>query len=571
MDESLRKTLLAGAPALLLAVAVSTGLSLWQLPEDVLISTMRGQWVLNDVVIRLIDVLIPLTMTVFAVVFSLLLNPAHISTGRGTMPGFFRLAHHVLIFIIIGTVGYGIILGVLRPLAVSARQRAEADSVIASELLERGRSYVEEERHSDAVRSFESYLALNPEAEDVTQELAQARAAIRAVTEDQSVTEDEGFTPAQAVRDLSVGELIQRARGFLEDEDFFSAHYYAGQALDLDPSSPQAQQIAARARAALQRPASSEEEEAQAEFFRRKRDGYLALYEQDDPISAYYIFKGLQDEQPRDPDVERYYAEALERVQDVTFFVDDAQENVNLPGSHDILLTFRENEDTQAHLWIGKTVQATSGTYLYDIEAIGLRDGTTRYHFLADYGKMVGDILNMSGIDRDVPQRRAVPRYVAGSREDGEENLLQIPYSMDAMLQASYAGIGMEEAGILQLLDMRSSYPELGHRVEPVYRELLQRLTMPFAFVVLSILSVALGWKWRSRSLARPSIFVIAMAPLIFLPAHWLASLYEYLHDGLTTLLVATTEPLTATILLLVVETLVLVMALVVFAGQKTR
>ena len=571
VDESLRKTFLAGIPALLLAIAVSIGLSLWQMPEDILIAPMRGPWVLHDVVIRLIDILIPLAMTVFAVVFSLLLNPAHISAEKGALPGFFRLAHQVLVFIIIGTVVYGIILGVLRPVAVSARERAEADSVIAVEALERGRSYIKEGRHSDAVRAFGSYLALNPGDEAVEEELTQARAAMRTITGGDGEAPQEGFTPAQAVRGLSVGDLIRRAQEFLANEDFFSAHYYARQALDLDPESPQAQQIAARARAALQRPTPNQEEQAQAEVFRRKRDGYLALYEEDDPISAYYIFKRLQEEQPRDPDVERYYAEALERVQDVSFFIDDAQQNVDLPGSHNIVFTFMESGDIRTHVWVDKTVLATSGTYLYGIEAIGIRSGTTEYHLLADYGKMVGDVLNMRGIDRDVPQRRTEPQYVEGARPEQEAVLLQIPFSTDAMLQASYAGIGMEEAGVLQLLNMRSSYPGLGHRVAPVYRELLQRLTMPFAFVVLSILSVALGWRWRSRSLSRPSVFVIAMAPLVFLLAYWLAMLYIYLHRGLTTLLVATSEPLIATILLVVVETLVLVAALVVFAGQKTR
>jgi hypothetical protein len=177
----------------------------------------------------------------------------------------------------------------------------------------------------------------------------------------------------------------------------------------------------------------------------------------------------------------------------------------------------------------------------------------------------------MRGIDQDVPQRRKTPQYFHGSRSEEESALLRIPVSIDALMRASYADTGMEKAGVLELLDMRESFTALGHRVEPVYRELLERLIMPFAFVVLSILAVALGWQWRSRSLSRPSALVLAMAPLAFVIAYWITTLYTYLHRGVITLLVARTEPLVATLLIVFAETLLLILALIVFAGQKTR
>lgn len=571
MDSALRKTLVAGIPGLLIAVAVSIAVSFWQMPEGALIDPLRGMWLMHDILIRVIDILIPLTMAVLAVVFSLLLNPADLSASPGGMPSFFRLARQVLVLIIVGTVVYAIVLGVLRPVAVDRRQNAVADSQIAQDLLDRARAREVQEEHRDAARSYEAYLILDPGNQAIISELDAARAAMRTLEGQDTQPVAEDFTPLDSVTGLSVGRLITRARKFLEEEEYFSAHYYAGRALDIDADSPQARQIAARARQALQSQTPSEEEEADASFFKRKRDGYMALYEDDDPITAYYVFKSLREDRPRDPDVQRYYQEALDAVQEVSFFIDDAQENVDIPGRYNVMARYRDEGDSTTHLWVDKIVMGTGGAYFYGIEALSTRDGERLYHFAAEYGKMVGEVLNMRGIDRDVAQRRKTPQYFHGSRPAEEMALLRIPVSIDALMRASYADSGMKKAGVLELLDMRQSFTALGHRVEPVYRELLDRLIMPFTFVILSILAVALGWQWRSRSLSRPSVVVVAMAPLVFLLAYWITTLYTYLHRGLITLLVARAQPVFATLLLVAAETLLLVLALIVLAGQKTR
>jgi tetratricopeptide (TPR) repeat protein len=510
-------------------------------------------------------------MAVLAVVFSLLLNPADLSASPGGMPSFFRLAQQVLILIIVGTVIYAVLLGVLRPVAVDRQRDAVADSQIAQDLLERAQASEVQNEYRDAVRAYEAYLVLDPDNAHVMSELDAARAAVQSTSGGGMEAASEEFTPLDTVTGLSVGELITRAQQFLQDEEYFSAHYYASQALGIDPDSPQARQIAARARQALQSPTPSEEEEAAADFFKRKRDGYMALYENDDPITAYYIFKSLRDDRGRDPDVQRYYQEALEAVREISFFIGEAQENVDLPGSFNIMTRYRDADDATILLWVDKIVMGTGGTYFYGIEALSSRDGELDYHFAAEYGKMVGQVLNMRGIDQDVPQRRKTPQYFRGSRAEEEMALLRIPISIDALMRASYADTGMEKAGVLALLDMRESFAALGHRVEPVYRELLERLIMPFAFVVLSILAVALGWQWRSRSLSRPSVLVLAMAPLAFVIAYWITTLYTYLHRSVITLLVARAEPLIATLLIVFLEFLLLVLALIVFAGQKAR
>jgi len=568
VDSVLGKTILVGALALLAAVAGAVGWSIWQLPAGSLIAPMRGGWLLNDVVIRLIDILVPVSMTVFGLVFSLLINPAQLGSSAA---GFFRLAQNVLVLIIIATVVYAALLGILRPFAVSGREQALADSTIARELLERARTQADDENYAQALHSYGSYLAFDPDNERVMSERQSARAAMRSRDAETDAGDEESFQSAPTLSGLNIGELIRQAQRFLSEEDYFSAHYYASRALDLDPDAPQAQQITARAREELQRPTPSEEEEEAAEVFRRKRDGYLALYEQNDPIRAYYVFKRLRDEQPRDPDVERFYSEALQRVQQVSFFIDDAQENVDLPGSHNLLFRIRGAEGIITHVWIDKAVLATGGTYMYGIEAISVEEGTPRYHFTANYGKLVGSVINMRGIDRDAPQRREVPRYYQGTRPNGEEVLLQIPMEPETFFRASYAEIGFDKAGLVDLLEMRSSYEAMGHSTAPVYRELLNRLIMPFAFAVLSLISVALGWKWRSRALTRPLLGVIMAAPVLFIPAFWITRLYVYLHQALVTLLIAQIPPSGATILLVVGQTVLLIITLVVFAGQKTR
>jgi tetratricopeptide (TPR) repeat protein len=532
---------------------------------------MRSAWLLNSVVVHFIDVLIPLSMTVLALVFSLLINPAQLGRAGGSATSFFRLAQKVLVVIIVATVLYAGVLGILRPLAVSGRERAISDSTIARELLERAEAEIDNENFAQALRAYGAYLAIDPDNEEVISEQAAARAQLRSQEAETENPEEAGFQSAPALSGLTVGALIRRAQEYLNEEDYFSAHYYATRALDLDPDSQQAQQITARSREALQQPSASEEERETAEIFRRKRDGYLALYEQDDPIRAYYIFKRLRDERAQDPDLERFYQEALQRVQEVSFFVDDAQENVELPGHHKLLFRLDGGEGSITHVWIDKAVLATGGTYVYGLEAMSLRNGTVQYHFAADYGKLVGSVINMRGIDRDVPQRRELPQYYLGSRPAGERVLLQIPTEPSRFFRTSYAEIGLDKAGLVDLLEMRSSYAALGHRTAPVYRELLNRLVLPFAFVVLSLFSVALGRRWRSRALTRPVAGVVLAAPVLFIAAFWITRVYVYLHQAIIALLVAQLAPMGATVVLVLAETALLIVALVTFAGQRTR
>lgn len=571
MDNALKKTLIAGIPALLIALGASVALSIWQMPGGVLLEATRGAWISNDVIVRLIDVLVPLTVTVLAVVFSLLLDPAGLPGGPGAQGSFFRLTRRVLVFVIVSTVVYAGVLGILRPIAHTARERALSDSRIGRELAEQGENAAAAGDYLEALRAYRSYLVLDPGNEEIRAALAEAERAVETPSPVADAGGEQDFTPIQATQERGVGELIRLAEQYLAEEDYFSAHRYASLALELDEDSPQARRIAARARSEIREPGLSESETAEREVFLRKRDGYLALYEEDNPIQAYYIFRRLREDRPGDEEVQQYFAESLERVQQVSFFMEDARENVDLPGRHNALLHFQDNAGRELHVWADKIVMATTGTYLYGIEVMALSGARVDYHLAARYGKLVEGVLNMRGISREAEQPRELPRYYQGSRAPQEETLLQLPFSTETILTAGYADAGMENAGVLQLFAMRESYPALGHRVEPVDRELLDRLSQPFAFVILAIFAIALGWRWRNQSLSRPSVLVFAAAPLVFLPALWLSDLYRYLHEALATLLVARMDMLAATLVFVVAETLLLILALAAFAGQKTR
>jgi len=571
VDDALKKTLIAGIPALLIALGASIALSIWQMPGGVLLEATRGAWISNDVIVRLIDVLIPLTVTVLAVVFSLLLDPAGLPGGAGAQGSFFRLTRRVLVLVIVSTVLYAGILGILRPIAHTARERALSDSRIARELAEQGENAAAAGDYQEALRAYRSYLVLDPGNEEIRAALTEAERGAETPSPGGATGEEQDFTPIQATQERGVGELISLAEQYLAEEDYFSAHRYASLALELDADSPRARRIAARARSEIRDPGLSESETAEREVFLRKRDGYLALYDEDNPIRAYYIFRRLREDRPGDEEVRQYFAEALEQVQQVSFFMEDARENVDLPGRHNAILHFQDDAGRDVHLWADKIVMATTGTYLYGIEVMALSGERVDYHLAARYGKLVERVLNMRGISREAEQPRELPRYYQGSRSPQEETLLQLPFSTETILTAGYADAGMENAGVLQLFAMRDFYPAIGHRVEPVHRELLERLSQPFAFVILAIFAIALGWRWRNQSLSRPSVLVFAAAPLVFLPALWLSDLYRYLHEALATLLVARMDMLAATVLFVAAETLLLILALAVFAGQKTR
>jgi hypothetical protein len=80
----------------------------------------------------------------------------------------------------------------------------------------------------------------------------------------------------------------------------------------------------------------------------------------------------------------------------------------------------------------------------------------------------------------------------------------------------------------------------------------------------------ALAWRWRSRYIARPPLFALALLPAVPFIFGYVTSLYVHAHQILIGFLLLFAGMAAAFAVLILVETLILVIALFALVGQTT-
>jgi hypothetical protein len=336
----------------------------------------------------------------------------------------------------------------------------------------------------------------------------------------------------------------------------------------LDPNRKEAQRIAAKAWEQISDMQPSQEAVDEAAFHARKREGYTALM-QGDAIRAYYIYRELFENHPLDPDVKRYFARSREAVQQISFFHDEAEHVLVLPGRRNITFVNTLGRESVELLFFEKIVTVAEGTFVRNLEALAIEaDGDVLYHFTAPYGKFVGDHVNMRCIDRTDEALAYLPTYHAGTRPEELRHLIAIRPSVSEI--EDYA-IGQErphQASIARLWRIARTMGRYGMRSEPIRAALLSRAVRPFTFMILSIFAAGLGWRLRSRYDRRPPVPALLIVPLLPFVLHLVAIAYTYWNQVLFGFLLLSAGFAASSLLFLFFQSVFLVLALFFLAGQ---
>jgi tetratricopeptide (TPR) repeat protein len=370
---------------------------------------------------------------------------------------------------------------------------------------------------------------------------------------------------------LDAQALVERARYYFDRQDWFSAHYYARKANLLDPRRTDALRLAAEASEKLDEAATPghDKDVEGASVFEQKRLAYLLL-SAGDYVQAYYSFVKLAALYPRDRDVVTYLQKASEEVGKVSFFLDEAQRVEPLPGPERILFLNRLNPDGMEAVAISRMVRAREGTYFLGIEAVRYdAGGRVAWHFSAPYGKLENGTILMRCIDRKNPAVQFVPLYLQGARSAQERNILAVQPSEDEMQLLSTARDALADAGPVELWRMRDSVGSLGLSRGSITVELVMKLVMPFAFLILSLFALSFGWAFRLRSPGRLSGLSVVLIPLVPLVLSVLTLLYVYAHRVVLGFAVLAFGFSTALIVGAVLQFVLLAAALVALAGQS--
>lgn len=538
-----------------------------QFTAQLVLPSLRWTYALDRAFILFIDYFLPVHAAAIAVAASLSGGQQRPQPGAQARP-FNRLVSSSLVMFLLLSIAYTLAFEITYPAARRRMVDLQYTTRLArqlrtqSEAAEQGRDY------RTSLGLVNRYLAIDPGNKDMVdrkvalESLAARQAAPPAPPK--PAGEEAGSV-------LSAQALVQKAQYYFDRRDWFSAHYYANKANLLDPRRTDALRLAAQASGKLSEAATpGPGNDAQsAALYRQKRDAYLLL-SGGDYLQAYYSFVKLAAQYPRDRDIATYLDKAGEELSSVSFFLDEARQMEPLPGVERILFLNRVSPDGMEAVAIGRMVRAREGTYFLGVEAVHYTAaGSVTWHFSAPYGKLQDGTIIMRCIDRSNPRLQYLPVYSQGARPAQESALLRVQPTDDEMQFLSTQRDALADAGPVDLWRLRDSLGSFGLSRGALTVELIMKLVMPFAFLILSLLALPFGWAFRARSGGGASGLAVLLVPLVPIVLSVLTLLYVYAHRVVLGFVVLAFGFTAALVVGALLEFLLLAAALVVLAGQS--
>jgi hypothetical protein len=618
MIKSLKKiliTLFASYCAALIFFAVFSFLSVPGLRTGL----FRGEWIIGNTLVLFIRYLIPIHIAAILFAFSLFGEEPELGRKSGDRPSFPRIVNYSLVFFLLLTPAYMVLLEGILPAGLRMRDQAVVKTGVVAELKKKAENALNQEKYTEARYYIEHYLTINPG------DLVYREKLEKVVSREKSFAmapknREEEISERSLPTHMTFRDFLEKAKERFDGEDYITAQYYADLALKLDSAHPEPKRIIAESRNRIMRMDLSGEERETIRYFAQKREGYDML-SRNEFVAAYYHFLNLLELRPSDPDLGKYIAAANEGLKKVSFFVDEVAMFSDLPIFGDILFLNRAEGDEREFLYFKrmirsfnpvldrlaretsvealskqdeksgiwdrilrlfgseKSVTRPGGSsdsiinyYAVDIEGIRIsKDGTVRYQFKAPYGKFLDGILVMRCLDRGDARGEMVPDYLIGEAPDESPYHLKIRSAPADILQVALGKTGFDGAGVRSLYSYGETYPLFGLDNRPVYLAFFNRLFMPFSFVVLSVFAMGLGKRLRSRYLARPPAACFLFLPVLPFLTSLVFQVYRYGGSIFTEFFLLSRGFSTAVALFLVFQGFLLLLSLLYLAGQVNR
>ena len=571
----------------------------------------RGEWIFSNTVTLFLRNLLPLHFSALVFVYSLFFNPLELKADGGDLrQGFLNLVKKSLILFLVLAAGYTLLLEALLPREIAVRKNVALKAAAAEDAMTRAKTAMELQKYDEAAYYLEFFLTLHREDADAKKRLEKIMSIRKAAEVTAARLPKEPSETPRPVENLTVGDMIARAWDYYDKEDFISAEYYAGLALKFDDSRPEPKRIISLSREKISKLSLSKEEREKVTFFQNKREGYEML-SRGEYIAAYWHLKKLNEQNPKDPDVRNYLATAREGLAKESFFLDEVSLVSNLPLFDHVLFLNRETDGVKEFLYFKRIIQTytvkkasspreitrknehvdessfwyrlthlffseseeTVGMayYVVDVEGLGLGpDGKVRYHFTAPYGKFIDRMLVLRCLQRTGGEELR-PVYLKGSPPEKSPYQIPMQPSPDDLRLLSLGKTDVERLQVWTLFSLAPLYRAFGLDEVPVYHAFFEHLFFPFAFIVLSFFALGLGWRFKSRYLARPPIACFLFLPVLPVLAGLFFELYHYLWRLLAVSSLAAWGFYPALAIFLALQGVFLALALVFVAAQVNR
>jgi hypothetical protein len=540
---------------------------------DKVIQTLQIKFGLYQGLKLFIEHLIPIQAAALILAYSLFFNPQVYSANRAGS-GFRRPFHgfvsRTVVLIIVLTSIYTFLYTSSLPLLQRRVQETAYLSRSARSFLSNAVRSEEREQYDSALSFYNLYLSIDPDNRAI---LKQRAKLIEQVAEARSEIEGQqkGVEPAEAEREkgYTKEEFLEKAGEFMKEEDYFSAHYYASLVLRIDPNDRDAANIRSKAWEQLTRYLPSKSDTDAQKLFEAKLEGLKALEERD-AIKAYYLFKQLSEVYPKDKDIVGFLEESGRLLKEISFFQDEVEPTLALPGISGITFLNQKSRRNTQLIYFNRTVNTPQGIFFHGIEIMDFgSDGRLTLLLKAPYGKLIKDHINMQCLNRSDPHIRFFPEYEVGS--PGEKgHMVQLNQRIQHLVYYNPDRESVYRMGVSELWQIRDSYERAGYNRQDIEMEFLMRILYPFLYLIVSLLSVSMGWAYRAKYLGRPPLITYILVPALPFLASQIVALLIHAHRILLGFFLISLGFTLALVLLILMQAAFLVLSLLLLAGQIT-
>ena len=531
----------------------------------------KGAWLIRKTLLDFFDSMIAVQCTAVIFTFSFFYPRVRSESGIEllTSKNFNQLVTIVIIILLTLTAVFFSANEIFKPMLFDRLDSYQYLTDTSRTYLDQATEALNTGRLFEAEELTERYLAIKPEdseGEDLLKTIGKRIDNQYIISQQDSESQDSG---APGKLELDYDDAIRLARGYLENQDYYSAYYYSRIAADLSNGSQAAKDLSSEAWAALSRiEPSREEAEAYSLYSQKKRGTELLL--SDNPIEAYYLFNRLAIDNPEDPDIAKYLKKSIEKTVNLTYFIDDAEKALTFPGVYSICFLNSSTDNLKEVFYFGKMVTLLEGTFFKDIEVVSFDPSQgIKSHLTAEYGKLVGDHIVLNGIDRENSSFRKVPVYIVSRKLPELYNTIKL--NVDSKLLHGLSGSEniYKKMSILELFEFEPIIQELGWSAEPLFIEIIYRILQPCAFIILSLIMIAVGWKYRRFEGKIPAAGLI-FSPIIIYILVLFSDLYLYGLKILCSWLYLDFGKAAAGGLLIASQAVLLITAFLLIAGLRT-
>lgn len=450
--------------------------------------------------------------------FCAILFASSVSPGYGLSKddGVYTLLGRVILVLLAFTFVFTLLSETAYPSVRSNITYLERKSKLARSLIDRAEIYNKAKDFENASAMYKNYLQIDEDNQQVKDALSLTlRDVYRSDEVSKPGSADELPGPDPATGGARSEVLLDLAKEYLKKEDYYSALYYADLAMEISPNLPELNKIRREAGAGIKTPQPSKLETSSAALYQLKREGYDALFEFDNPVNAYYIYKELNKIIPEDKDVKRYLSKAETDLRDRTFFLDEGDALTGHLFYENLLFANALTDELTEIVYAKEMFFTPDSAYFQGLEVIAWDGkGRTLYRYNCPLGKLIGNQVLLTAIHREKEGRTQRPVYITsnGQRNPSEDYpRLDLRIDPQSLWYFSAQSEQPERLSIPALNRLISLLPHYGYDNTAVKIELVSRIIKPFSFFLLSLLFLYVGFKGRIQDKINPLLAILSI------------------------------------------------------------